>query len=78
MKLLPQGAAEYRTGEILWEGRDLLPLSESEMNGFVAAIWYDFSDPMTSLIRFSPLEPSFVKGLPSIRNCPNRSSGQGL
>lgn len=33
MKLLPQGAAEYRTGEILWEGRDLLPLSESEMNG---------------------------------------------
>lgn len=33
MKLLPQGSAEYRNGEILWEGRDLLPLSESEMNG---------------------------------------------
>lgn len=43
MKLLPQGSAEYRNGEILWEGRDLLPLSESEMNGLRAAYGYDFS-----------------------------------
>ena len=33
MKLLPQRAAEYQSGEILWEGRDILPLSERDMNG---------------------------------------------
>jgi nickel_nikD: nickel import ATP-binding protein NikD len=64
MKLLPQGAAEYRNGEILWEGRDLLPLSESEMNGLrgrdMAMI---FQDPMTSLNPVLTIGAQLCEGL---------------
>lgn len=50
MKLLPKNAAAYTQGRILWEGRDIIPLSEGEMNGLrgrdMAMI---FQDPMTAL-----------------------------
>ena len=50
MKLLPAEATEYTSGQILWDGRDVLPLSEQKMNHLrgrdMAMI---FQDPMTSL-----------------------------
>ena len=32
MKLLPAEATEYTSGQILWDGRDVIPLSEQKMN----------------------------------------------
>ena len=32
MKLLPAEATEYTGGQILWDGRDVIPLSETQMN----------------------------------------------
>lgn len=50
MKLIPQPPGIYAEGEILFEGRDLIPLSEKEMakvrGNEIAMI---FQDPMTSL-----------------------------
>lgn len=50
MKLLPAEATEYTGGQILWDGRDVIPLSETQMNRLrgrdMAMI---FQDPMTSL-----------------------------
>lgn len=50
MKLLPAKRAVYKSGHIFWDGRDVLPLSEKEMNHLrgrdMAMI---FQDPMTSL-----------------------------
>ena len=50
MKLLPAEATEYTSGQILWDGRDVIPLSEQKMNHLrgrdMAMI---FQDPMTSL-----------------------------
>ena len=50
MKLLPDEATEYTGGQILWDGRDVIPLSETQMNRLrgrdMAMI---FQDPMTSL-----------------------------
>ncbi|WKC57898.1 ABC transporter ATP-binding protein [Borrelia sp. P9F1] len=50
LKLLPEMTTVYKEGEILFEGQDLLKLSETELQGIrgnkVAMI---FQDPMTSL-----------------------------
>ena len=50
MKLLPAEATEYTGGQILWDGRDVIPLAETQMNRLrgrdMAMI---FQDPMTSL-----------------------------
>lgn len=50
MKLIPQPPGIYAEGEILFEGRDLIPLTEKEMTKVrgndIAMI---FQDPMTSL-----------------------------
>lgn len=50
MKLLPAGAAVYQCGHIYWDGRDVLPISDHEMNRLrgkeMATV---FQDPMTSL-----------------------------
>ncbi len=32
MKLLPAEATEYTSGQILWDGRDVLPLSEQKIH----------------------------------------------
>lgn len=64
MKLLPQRAAEYQSGEILWEGRDILPLSERDMNGLrgrdMAMI---FQAPMTSLNPVLTIGAQLCEGL---------------
>ena len=50
MRLIPQPAARYEDGQILFEGKDLLKLSEREMESIrgneIAMI---FQDPMTAL-----------------------------
>lgn len=50
MRLIPQPAGRYEDGQILFEGKDLLKLSEREMEGIrgneIAMI---FQDPMTAL-----------------------------
>ena len=50
MKLLPEETAMYTNGHIYWDGRDILPLREKEMNALrgrqMAMV---FQDPMTSL-----------------------------
>ena len=49
-KLLPQPPAEYRAGEILFEGRDILKMSKRELRRIRGGkIAYVFQDPSTSL-----------------------------
>ncbi|MEZ5816905.1 MAG: ABC transporter ATP-binding protein [Hyphomicrobiaceae bacterium] len=50
MRLLPYPSASHPTGEIFFEGRDLLKLRESDMRGIRGArISMIFQEPMTSL-----------------------------
>lgn len=50
MKLLPESTTQYTSGAIYWQGTDILPLSESQMNTLrgrdMAMV---FQDPMTAL-----------------------------
>lgn len=50
MKLLPQSVAHYDSGRIYWDGKDIVPFSEKEMNHLrgneMAMV---FQDPMTAL-----------------------------
>ncbi|MFV0295889.1 MAG: ABC transporter ATP-binding protein [Hyphomicrobiaceae bacterium] len=50
LKLLPMPPGQFVAGEILWKGRDLIPLSKEEMNEIRAKeIGIVFQEPMTSL-----------------------------
>ena len=50
MRLLPRRVGEIRTGEILFEGRDLLKATDADMRAIRgASISMIFQDPMTSL-----------------------------
>ena len=50
MRLLPKRVGEIRTGEIFFEGRDLLKATEADMRAIRgASISMIFQDPMTSL-----------------------------
>ena len=50
MRLLPKRVGEIRTGEILFEGRDLLKATDADMRAIRgASISMIFQDPMTSL-----------------------------
>jgi len=50
MRLLPQSSTEYKNGEILFGGKDLLKISEKEMQKVRGKdISMIFQDPMTSL-----------------------------
>ncbi|WP_318615906.1 ABC transporter ATP-binding protein [Sporosarcina sp. YIM B06819] len=50
MRLLPKSSTEYRNGEILFDGKDLLKLSEKDMQKVRGKdISMIFQDPMTSL-----------------------------
>ena len=63
LKLLPMPPAEIRTGSVMFEGRDLLALSPSELRAIRGArIGFIFQDPMTSLnpvftVGFQLMEP---------------------
>ena len=64
MKLLPQPPVLYKGGEILFEGENLIPKSEKEMNEYrgnkIAMI---FQDPMTSLNPTMKIGKQIVEGL---------------
>lgn len=50
MKLIPILSGYFKRGEILFEGKDLVPLSEKEMQNVRGKeIGMIFQDPMTSL-----------------------------
>ena len=50
VRLLPQPAASYPTGEILFRGRDVLKMSDDELRAMRgAAVTMVFQEPMTSL-----------------------------
>jgi oligopeptide transport system ATP-binding protein len=50
MRLLPEANSEIKSGEAVFEGRDLLELSEKQMQGIRGSkIAMVFQDPMTSL-----------------------------
>ena len=50
VRLLPQPAASYPTGEILFRGRDVLKMSDGELREMRgAAVTMVFQEPMTSL-----------------------------
>lgn len=50
MKLLPTDTTIYRHGEIRWQGNNLLPLTEAEINRFRGSdMAMIFQDPMTAL-----------------------------
>ena len=50
VRLLPQPAASYPTGEILFRGRDVLKMSDGELRAMRgAAVTMVFQEPMTSL-----------------------------
>ena len=63
LKLLPMPPAEIRSGEVIFEGRDLLKLSARELRAVRGArIGFIFQDPMTSLnpvftVGFQMMEP---------------------
>ena len=57
MRLLPQPAASYPTGEILFRGRDVLKMSDAEMREMRGAgVTMVFQEPMTSLNPLHPIE----------------------
>ena len=43
MKLLPEETAMYTNGHIYWDGRDILPLREGDMNALRAGRWLWYS-----------------------------------
>ena len=50
VRLLPQPAASYPTGEILFRGRDVLKMSDDELRAMRGAgVTMVFQEPMTSL-----------------------------
>jgi len=50
VRLLPQPAASYPTGEILFRGRDVLRMTDAELRAMRgAAVTMVFQEPMTSL-----------------------------
>ncbi|MCA9904142.1 MAG: ABC transporter ATP-binding protein, partial [Anaerolineae bacterium] len=50
LKLIAMPPAKIVEGQILWQGRDLVPLSKAEMNDIRAKeIGFVFQEPMTSL-----------------------------
>lgn len=56
MRLLPESSSEFKNGEILFEGKDLLKLSEKEMQKVRGKdISMIFQDPMTSLNPTMPI-----------------------
>ncbi|MBP1851717.1 ABC transporter ATP-binding protein [Rhizobium halophytocola] len=57
LKLLPYPAASHPSGEILFEGKDLLKVSERELRGVRGDdITMIFQEPMTSLNPLHPIE----------------------
>ncbi|MEK5071381.1 ABC transporter ATP-binding protein [Sporosarcina sp. FSL K6-1508] len=56
MRLLPESSSEFKNGEILFEGKDLLKISEKEMQKVRGKdISMIFQDPMTSLNPTMPI-----------------------
>ncbi|HJF31997.1 MAG TPA: ABC transporter ATP-binding protein [Sporosarcina psychrophila] len=56
MRLLPESSSEFKNGEILFEGKDLLKLTEKEMQKVRGKdISMIFQDPMTSLNPTMPI-----------------------
>lgn len=64
MKLLPEETAMYTNGHIYWDGRDILPLREGDMNALrgrqMAMV---FQDPMTSLNPVLTIGSQICEGL---------------
>lgn len=64
MKLLPSGTAMYTGGHIYWDGHDVIPLSEQEMNTLrgrdMAMV---FQDPMTALNPVLTIGSQICEGL---------------
>jgi microcin C transport system ATP-binding protein len=57
VRLLPQPAASYPTGEILFRGRDVLKMSDDELRAMRgAAVTMVFQEPMTSLNPLQTIE----------------------
>ena len=57
VRLLPQPAASYPTGEIFFRGRDVLKMSDGELRDVRgAAVTMVFQEPMTSLNPLHPIE----------------------
>ena len=64
MKLLPYPAASHPSGQILFKGRDLLPLSEAKMRSARGAdISIIFQEPMTSLNPLHTIEKQIAETL---------------
>jgi oligopeptide/dipeptide ABC transporter ATP-binding protein len=57
VRLLPQPAASYPTGEIFFRGRDVLTMSDGELGDLRgSAVTMVFQEPMTSLNPLHPIE----------------------
>ena len=57
VRLLPQPAASYPTGQILFRGRDVLKMSDGELREMRGAgVTMVFQEPMTSLNPLHPIE----------------------
>ena len=57
VRLLPQPAASYPTGEIFFRGRDVLKMSDGELRDMRgSAVTMVFQEPMTSLNPLHPIE----------------------
>ncbi len=64
MRLLPTPPAEFKSGEILFEGVDILKLSEKEMREYRGGrIGMIFQDPMTSLNPVMKIGDQIMEGI---------------
>ena len=64
MRLLPTPPAEFKTGEIIFEGIDLLKLDEKEMRKYRGGrIGMIFQDPMTSLNPVMKIGEQIMEGI---------------
>ena len=64
MRLLPTPPAEFKSGEILFDGVDILKLSEKEMREYRGGrIGMIFQDPMTSLNPVMKIGDQIMEGI---------------
>src|SRR6201990_1428682 len=80
LKLIPMPPGRIVDGQILFEGRDLVPLTSNELDDIRAKeIGFIFQEPMTSLNPVLSVGEQILRGLPGHEDAaPNQAAGGTL
>lgn len=75
IKLLPEPPAYYKNGSIMFDGRDIVPMKESEIRKLRGKeIAMVFQDPMTSLNPTMRVGDQIIEGLVKCQNVPRKEA----